>query len=132
MGIGCEKGEIYDYIIFTTDDDLYLNIIDSIIDITDTNIYNKSICIDHSFQLRNPYCYHHIGIRNYIKRNIDYVYPCYPVVINYCEKMKYLLQSKTINITIIARLDKIKDLTVDYQKIMKHVVLGSTLSMGTN
>lgn len=113
-----EKGESYDYIIYTTDDDMWVDIINSIIDINETNIYNKSICIEHSFQLRNPFCYHRIGIRNFIKRNIDYVYPCYPVI-DYFEKKKYLSKSNTINITIIARLDKLKDLNTDYKKIMK-------------
>ena len=113
-----EKGDPYDYIIFTTDDDICSDIINSIKDITETNIYNKSICIDHSFQLRNPFCYHRIGIRNYIKRNIDYAYPCYQVL-DYFEKKRFLLQSATINITVIARLDKIKDLNTDYHKMMK-------------
>lgn len=112
-----EKGESYDYIIYTTDDDMCF--VNSIIDINDTNIYNKSICIEHSFQLRNPFCYYRIGIRNFIKRNIDYAYPCYPVI-DYFEKRKYLSKiNNTINITIIARLDKMKDVNTDYNKIMK-------------
>ena len=113
-----DKNEPYDFIIFTTDDDISSSVIKSITDITNTNIYYKSICIDHSFQLRNPFCYNHIGIRHYHKRNINYVYPCYPVV-DYIQKKQFLLNCRYINITLIARLDKIKDLVKEYKKIIK-------------
>jgi tetratricopeptide (TPR) repeat protein len=92
----------YKYYFLTTDDDPAFK---------PEWIYDNVICINHYYKIRTPNFKHYLNIANFKESQLQYVYPCYPVI-NYKNK----LQSTTVcivgggnynNASIVNRLHSI-------------------------
>ena len=83
----------YDFIILSTDDDFNFNT-------NDNEINNKTICIDHYYQIRNPVFEKHIATRPFSKEYYrNWALPIYPILNT--SKKQELIEKENCNIVLL-------------------------------